>query len=141
MKDLETLCAKIDAIDRELVRLFEARMNVVLGVAAYKLAHGLPILNAGREQQVLDKCCANGCRQPWLSAAPRRTRSSRNIRENNKSTLVCIIELTERPAVRIFSMAGRSIIEIHQTQEQRRKYTEPEAAHARAYSRLCYIFS
>lgn len=58
MKDLETLRAEIDAIDRELVRLFEARMNVVLGVTAYKLAHGLPILNAGREQQVLDKCRA-----------------------------------------------------------------------------------
>lgn len=58
MKDLETLRAEIDVIDRELVRLFEARMNVVLGVAAYKLANNLPILNAGREQQVLDKCCA-----------------------------------------------------------------------------------
>lgn len=58
MKDLPTLRAEIDAIDRELVRLFEARMNVVLGVAAYKLANNLPILNAGREQQVLDKCCA-----------------------------------------------------------------------------------
>ena len=58
MKDLETLRTEIDEIDRELVRLFEARMNVVLNVAAYKLENGLPILNAGREQQVLDKCCA-----------------------------------------------------------------------------------
>ena len=58
MKDLNELRAEIDTIDRELVRLFEVRMEVVLGVAAYKLANGLPILNAGREQQVLDKCCA-----------------------------------------------------------------------------------
>ena len=58
MKDLNELRAEIDTIDRELGRLFEARMEVVLGVAAYKLANGLPILNAGREQQVLDKCCA-----------------------------------------------------------------------------------
>ena len=58
MKDLETLRSEIDEIDRDLVRLFEARMNVVLGVAAYKLENHLPILNAGREQQVVDKCCA-----------------------------------------------------------------------------------
>lgn len=58
MKDLSTLRAEIDAIDRELVRLFESRMDVVLNVAAYKLANGLPVLNTGREQQVVDKCCA-----------------------------------------------------------------------------------
>ncbi len=56
MKDLEELRKEIDVIDRQLVALFEQRMEVVTGVAEYKLAHGLPVLNAGREQKVLEKC-------------------------------------------------------------------------------------
>lgn len=58
MKDLEILRTEIDAIDLELIRLFETRMNVVLDIAAYKLANRQPVFNADREQQVLDKCCA-----------------------------------------------------------------------------------
>lgn len=56
MKDLQELRKEIDHIDRQLVPLFEQRMDAVLQVAAYKLANNLPVLNAGREQQVLDKC-------------------------------------------------------------------------------------
>ncbi len=56
MKDLEELRKEIDVIDRQLVALFEQRMEVVTGGAEYKLAHGLPVLNAGREQRVLEKC-------------------------------------------------------------------------------------
>lgn len=53
-EDLQALRAQIDAIDRDMVRLFETRMGVSKQVAAYKLERGLPVLDAAREEQVLD---------------------------------------------------------------------------------------
>lgn len=58
MKPLEESRAALDAVDRELVRLFEQRMAIVRDVAAYKLAHGLPVLDSSREAQVLDSRAA-----------------------------------------------------------------------------------
>lgn len=49
---------RIDAIDRELVRLFEARMALSAEVAAYKKAHGLPVLQPAREQEKLEALTA-----------------------------------------------------------------------------------
>lgn len=43
--------AKIDAIDREIVRLFEERMRVSHDVACYKRATGKPVLDPVREAQ------------------------------------------------------------------------------------------
>lgn len=54
MKSLEESRAALDAVDRDLVRLFEQRMHIVRDVAAYKRAHGLPVLDRSREAQVLD---------------------------------------------------------------------------------------
>lgn len=51
--DLTELRARIDNIDRQLIALLEARMDVAAGVAAYKLEHGLPVLDAGREAEKL----------------------------------------------------------------------------------------
>ena len=56
MDELELLRQQIDTIDRQLVSLFEQRMHTALNVAEYKREKGLPVLNAGREQQVLDRC-------------------------------------------------------------------------------------
>ena len=53
MKDLKVLRAEIDVIDRQLVALFEQRMAVTEQVGRYKLAHGIPVLDRGREEQVL----------------------------------------------------------------------------------------
>jgi len=47
--------AEIDAIDQELVRLFERRMDAVTEIARIKKAHRLPILDQAREDRVLDK--------------------------------------------------------------------------------------
>jgi len=47
--------AEIDAIDQELVRLFERRMDAVTEIARIKKAHKLPILDQSREDRVLDK--------------------------------------------------------------------------------------
>lgn len=45
----------IDAIDRELVQLFEKRTRIVEEVAHIKLDNHLPILDASREQLVIEK--------------------------------------------------------------------------------------
>lgn len=58
MKELQECRAELDALDRELVALFEKRMAVSRDVAAYKLAHGLPVLDRSREEQVLESRCA-----------------------------------------------------------------------------------
>ena len=49
MMELTDLRAQIDVIDRELVALLERRIDVAAGVAEYKMAHGLPVLDQGRE--------------------------------------------------------------------------------------------
>lgn len=53
MKDLSQLRQEIDTIDRQLVALFEQRMAVTRQVGEYKLSQGLPVLDRGREEQVL----------------------------------------------------------------------------------------
>lgn len=58
MADLTELREKIDAIDEELAVLFEARMQVAADVARYKQEHDLPVLQSGRETEVLEKNAA-----------------------------------------------------------------------------------
>lgn len=53
MTPLEEYRNQIDAIDRELVRLFLERMEVTGKVGEYKKAQGIPVLDAARERQVL----------------------------------------------------------------------------------------
>ena len=49
MRELEDVRAELDGVDRELVRLFEKRMALCREVARYKLAHGMPVLDAARD--------------------------------------------------------------------------------------------
>lgn len=51
--DIALLRQELDKIDRELVKLFERRMEVSRRVAEYKRENNLPVLDAGREEQVL----------------------------------------------------------------------------------------
>ena len=60
--DLQELRKNIDDIDRELIRLFEARMDVAAGIAAYKKANHLPVLDARRERDKLAEIGEN-CRE------------------------------------------------------------------------------
>ncbi len=53
--DIKDLRNEIDSIDRQLVKLFTDRMNVAEKVAEYKREHGLPVLDAERERQLLNK--------------------------------------------------------------------------------------
>ena len=55
MGDLTEYRNRIDAIDRKITAHFEERMDVVLDVARYKLAHNLEVFQGTREAQVLEK--------------------------------------------------------------------------------------
>lgn len=59
MSNLDDYRAEIDSIDKELAKLFEKRMNVVLKVAQYKKDNKMEIFQNGREDQVLDKAVNN----------------------------------------------------------------------------------
>ena len=54
MRDIETLRAAIDRIDRKIQGLFEERMNAVDEVAAIKKAGGVPVADPAREEELLD---------------------------------------------------------------------------------------
>lgn len=55
MNELENLREKIDTIDKEMVALFEKRMDIVADIAAYKIKNNLPVLNQNREDIVVSK--------------------------------------------------------------------------------------
>ena len=46
---------EIDAIDREIVSLFERRMQVVMDVARIKKENGMAIFDGSREKEVIAK--------------------------------------------------------------------------------------
>jgi len=55
MSDLNETRKKINQIDQEMARLFEERMDCSKQVAEYKMKHALPILDASREQELINK--------------------------------------------------------------------------------------
>lgn len=55
MNELENLREKIDTIDKEMIALFEKRMDIVANIAAYKIKNNLPVLNQNREDIVVSK--------------------------------------------------------------------------------------
>ena len=52
--DLNELRTQIDAVDRELVALLEKRLDIAAAIADYKMAHGLAVLDAGREARKIE---------------------------------------------------------------------------------------
>ncbi|MBE6143182.1 MAG: chorismate mutase [Erysipelotrichaceae bacterium] len=55
MNELELLRKKIDEIDTKLCELFENRMEIAKAIGQYKKEHNLDILDASREEIVLNK--------------------------------------------------------------------------------------
>ncbi len=55
MSELDQLRSSIDEIDRQIVALFEQRMAVTEQVGHYKQKVGMPVLDAGREREVIGK--------------------------------------------------------------------------------------
>ena len=52
---LEEIRGEIDQIDGQLLSLFTRRMDCARKVAQVKARQNLPVLNAGREQEILDR--------------------------------------------------------------------------------------
>lgn len=52
--EIARLRAEIDRIDTELLTLLRERLRVVLSVGRHKKQHGLAILDAAREEQLLE---------------------------------------------------------------------------------------
>lgn len=55
METLEELRERIDSLDKTLREAFLARMQAAAAVAGYKAQHGLPVLDAAREEAVVEK--------------------------------------------------------------------------------------
>ncbi|MBQ6387031.1 MAG: chorismate mutase [Ruminococcus sp.] len=55
MRNLDEIRVEIDAIDKELITLFNRRMDCAGEVGRYKQANGLPVLNREREKEILDR--------------------------------------------------------------------------------------
>ena len=53
MIELKKCRDKIDALDRELLRLFEERMHIVKEVAGIKKANGIGICDSSREDELI----------------------------------------------------------------------------------------
>lgn len=53
--DLEKLRSEIDGIDDEILKLFIRRMEVCKGVADFKRQKGLPVMQNGRELEIISK--------------------------------------------------------------------------------------
>lgn len=68
MKSLEESRAAIDAVDREIVRLFEERMILCRDVAQYKIESGMPVLDRSREEKVLESRAAMLCDPYWAES-------------------------------------------------------------------------
>ena len=58
MKNLEECRSGIDAVDHQIVRLFEERMQLCRDVALYKIANGMQVLDRSREEKVLESRAA-----------------------------------------------------------------------------------
>lgn len=55
MKDISSLREKINEIDNEIVKLWKQRMEIALEVAGFKKENNLPVLDAEREKELLDR--------------------------------------------------------------------------------------
>ena len=68
MRDLQETRLALDAVDRQIVALFEKRMTLARDVAEYKIARGMPVLDRSREEQVLQSRCGMLADPYWAPA-------------------------------------------------------------------------
>ncbi len=67
MKSLEKCRQEIDQIDRQMVELFEKRMNLVKEVTQYKMENHLEIYQSLREEEVILKNSSYLLNHEWNS--------------------------------------------------------------------------
>ena len=53
--ELKDYRAEIDRIDKEIASLFQQRMRTCEGIARYKHANNLPVMDTGRELEKIDQ--------------------------------------------------------------------------------------
>ena len=58
MQDIQTLREQLDQIDRKMMGLLAERMDVARQIGRWKMERGLPVLDAAREEQVLESRAA-----------------------------------------------------------------------------------
>ena len=56
--ELEQLRKELDSVDTQMTDLFLKRMDLCRQVAEYKKAHGMAIVNQGREREILSRISA-----------------------------------------------------------------------------------
>ena len=96
--DLKEIRDQIDVIDDQLVQLFTRRMELAAQVAEYKRANGLPILNRGREREVLAKV-SEGLAPPMDQFTRRLFTELMSMSRTYQS--VCMAQPQEEPAAAI----------------------------------------
>lgn len=86
MNSLEEARKRIDAIDVEIAQLYEKRMDAVETVLYYKKEHHLPILDASREEQVIEKgvnrITQEKYKQPYRHFLKQMMRNSRQYQQS-----------------------------------------------------------
>ena len=65
--DLEVIRKEIDKVDRQLAAILEARLGLVMQVAEYKKAKGMPVKDKAREAKVVDvQVCKRSSSHIWV---------------------------------------------------------------------------
>ncbi|MER2041705.1 MAG: chorismate mutase [Desemzia incerta] len=92
MSEIEQYRKDIDAIDQELTRLFELRLNTVLKVGQYKKEYDLPVLDTSREQAVIEE---NTSRLKDPQFEPQVTQFFQSMMEITKDMQTALFKLEE----------------------------------------------
>jgi chorismate mutase len=53
--ELAAIRDRLDAVDRDLVRVLAARATLITEVVHFKRAHGMPVVDRAREDEMLDR--------------------------------------------------------------------------------------
>ncbi len=81
MTELDNIRSDINSIDKQMAELFEKRMSFVRKVAQYKISNNIPVLDAQREQNVIEKNSA------YIS--------DENIKEYYNSFILSVMEISK----------------------------------------------
>lgn len=52
---IEDYRKKIDDIDKEIIKLYDKRLNISYDIGKYKIENNIPILNKEREEEIIKK--------------------------------------------------------------------------------------
>lgn len=96
MADLKDFRDEIDKIDKEILKLFQARMDAVINVAEYKKKNSLKVLNRKREEEIIEKHLNNIEKKQYTREVEKFLNSLMEIsRQTQRKFLLGDIENTE----------------------------------------------